>query len=394
MLNDSIFALTPVVPRSRKALGRNLLLAAVIAGVTGCASLQPSNTPASSFITQQQPSLSIKKDIDLVRLEGILASDEEIESVYERASALYGQGMIINDLKRSDSVTPAGWLGGVLEMADAIAMADVDDFSLTANDGQLTIGGEVESESTAMAIEEMANRMTEQQLVVSNRLLLSDAAINLAERSVEQPQTDTADELVLAAASTPTTKEVSPIILEQQAMMDTSNVEPVVPALALASPQVLVSDAQIEPQFGAAIAHNRVELPPAADYDRDGVANTVDECDSRVGYPVNNLGCELLNGNLKNVRFQGKTDQLTDRAMSSLDSLASIMLNHPDSKIAVLSYSSDSGNALDMRGQARERVRSVVTYLVERGVTKNRLQAYAFGHKNGSKDQIMIQEID
>ncbi|OED37718.1 hypothetical protein AB833_22515 [Chromatiales bacterium (ex Bugula neritina AB1)] len=130
------------------------------------------------------------------------------------------------------------------------------------------------------------------------------------------------------------------------------------------------------------------------DADGDGVTDSYDECASRPGYPVNAKGCQVLDGYLKNVRFYGKTDKLTRRAMQSLDNVATVMQQHPQSKIAILSYTSNSGSPWELRGQARERARSVVGYLVNQGVEKDRLQAYAFGHMNGSGDQILIKEVD
>jgi len=401
MLNDFQYSNTSV-PRERRAarlLGPGLLLAIVMSVVSGCAGKLRPGAPASSPVVLQQPSLSIKRDIDLVRLEGVLASDEEIETVYQRASTIYGQGMIINELERGELVNSASWLGGVLEVADAIAMADVGDFSLTADEGRLVIGGEVESEATALAIEDMANRVADQQLVVSNALMVSDAEAPVLADSTDGAPADSdptlEDAPLLAAASavdegaTPTASGASAIILERQAALAESSA----PALASATGEP-ASIAPAEPFFGAAIARNKAVLTSDQDYDGDGIANPDDECDTRAGYPVNVNGCEVLSGHLKNVRFQGKTDQLTDRAMQSLDSLASVLVDNPQVRIAVLSYTSDSGSAWDMRGRARDRARSVVSYLVENGVSKSRLQAYAFGHKDGSGDQILIREID
>ncbi len=150
-----------------------------------------------------------------------------------------------------------------------------------------------------------------------------------------------------------------------------------------------------KPEVAAAIAAKPLAEPLLIDdADGDGVMDHNDECDSRAGYPVDGKGCQVLDGYLKNVRFYGKTDKLTTRAMQSLDNLAEVMQEHPQSKIAVLSYTSNSGSPWEVRGQARERARSVVGYLVKKGIGKERLQAFAFGHMNGSGDQIMIKEVD
>ena len=134
--------------------------------------------------------------------------------------------------------------------------------------------------------------------------------------------------------------------------------------------------------------------PFANDSDGDGVINSVDECDTRRGYPVNAKGCQALDGILKNVSFDADTDELTGSARGSLDNVARVLRDYPATRIAIMSYTSDTGSLEESRGQARDRARSVVSYLINSGVEGSRLEAYAFGHLNDSQDRIVIKEVD
>ena len=97
---------------------------------------------------------------------------------------------------------------------------------------------------------------------------------------------------------------------------------------------------------------------------------------------------------MKNVGFQDDGSTLTPEALTSLNNVARVMNDYPAARIAILAYTINFGSALETRGQARDRARSVVAYLINKGVEGERLVAYAFGHINDSDDQVKIKEVD
>lgn len=173
-------------------------------------------------------------------------------------------------------------------------------------------------------------------------------------------------------------------------LQDPAGAEP----MPMASQGTLPEAGGPEPELAAALPMPS-ERSILIDDDGDKVPDKHDACTGTSrGSPVDSQGCPYLNGYLKNVRFYGQTDKLTRRAMITLDHLAGIIRQDPQTRIAVMSYTSNSGSPWEMRDKARMRAKSVVGYLVQMGVDLSQLQAYAFGHVNGSGDQIVIREMN
>ena len=169
------------------------------------------------------------------------------------------------------------------------------------------------------------------------------------------------------------------IAVQQVSAQSIAAVSPIVPVPA----SVLVVPASTQPPEPAMVE----------DADADGVPDNADACVSRIGYPVNERGCQSLDGPLKDVGFIGESSDLSETAKSSLNIVAFTMIDHPASKIAVLSYSKDGVPDL-MREQARVRGFAVVDYLIAKGVNQSQLQAFALSHRDGMTNQIFIKEVD
>lgn len=360
--------------------GRSILLASVVASVIACA---PARNVAydpvrPAEVAQASPVLVVKKDIDLVRLEGVLSSAEQVAHVSARAAELFGADMMINDLTIDPAVDDAQWLDAVLQTAET--MQHIDGFSLVAGGGHLTVGGSVASEATANQIANKAGDLAGQTLAVSS--------------AISYPVDASTQNIVTAAEAEPAERfdgisvAVVPVaVLEQQAVAVQQATIQSIPAVSVVQqvPESVIV-VPVSLQQGDVVGSD-------VDTDSDGVADVIDGCDSRPGYPVDERGCQWLDGYLKDVRFYGNTDQLTDSAKGSLDIVAFTMLDHPVSKIAVLSFSKD-GLPTRMRTQARKRAHSVVRYLVAKGVDQSRLQAFALAHRKGATEQILIKEVD
>lgn len=352
-----------VRPAARMLLVVSVLLTSVACAPSRSVGLQ-SEQPVAA------PSLNIKKDIDLVRLQGVFSSADEAAMVYGKAVAAFGAEMIINDLQVDQRVAPAQWLDTVMQTAEN--MQEVPGFSIAAGSGQMIIGGAVDSKREADLIADMAGSMAGTALAVSSSMVYPVAV----------------DAGSLAGAE---------LVDMARARVEQVRVGDVIPDNVLEQPAVAIQ----QPDFKVipAVAVARDTAPAAAtfgalDMDGDGVTDDLDECQSRPGYPVNERGCQLLDGYLDGVRFYSTTNELTAGSRESLDEIAGVMQQHPQSKIAVISFSKDDGALTDDRVQARMRAFSVVDYLVSRGIDKHRLSAFALGDRKGIRDQIMIKEVD
>ena len=125
--------------------------------------------------------------------------------------------------------------------------------------------------------------------------------------------------------------------------------------------------------------------PPVAssvtDIDADGVPNELDNCpDSNRGFPVRDDGCPLFDGVLSGIKFIEGTADLTSGSTEQLDFLVDMLVNnYPSARIELHAHTDNEG---DVRSQAiltRGRLRTVGMYLVERGVSANRLALRSFG---------------
>lgn len=372
-VNFAVKSNNPVSAAGRMA--RCFLLVSMLGAVVSCA---PAKIDGFQPLQElAEPSLAISKDIDLIRLQGVLASAQEVESVRKQAADTFGAEMIINDLQVDQGMAGANWLPGVMQTAEH--MQGVADFSLVAGAGQLIVGGAVDSKNTADQFAEIASDAAGMQLAVSSSFTypIEDQTASLVGAElIEAAQTSFRDSLAEGV--------IPDIVVEQPAVAMSQAEFPVAPSIALVR-----TDAQSQSGLQSTLLDTT-----SADSDGDGVPDSLDECQSRPGYPVNEGGCAMLGGYLESVRFYASTDQLTEIAKNSLDGIAGVMQDHPVSKIAVLSYGKASGNEEESRVQARRRAFSVIEYLVSQGIEKNRLSAFALGGRDGVRDQIMIKEID
>lgn len=349
-------------------LGRCIFIALIVAAVVACA---PSRKIAIEPMPNAMASITLQKDIDLVRLSGVLATAQEVQMVNDQAAELFGAAMIINELQIDEMRAPADWLDQVMQTAEK--MTAVEDFSLIAGSGQLIVGGSVGSQQEADRIAEAAASLAGMELAVSSSLAYPVAGSEGALAATE---------LVQRLQTGEEQKELfEGVVLEQ-------------PAVGIQQADLAVIPAVARVQNSDNVSVAVPVLAPGTDSDGDGISDSVDECVSRPGYPVNERGCQLLDGYLEGVRFYGTTDQLTEVAMDSLDGIAGILQEHPAAKIAVLAYGRDAGPAANMRAQASQRAHAVIDYLVSRGIDHRRLDAFALRHQKGSSQQIMIKEVD
>jgi len=373
---------------------RNGLLAIAVASVAGgCAQIPHGSMFSDDRQVQMQssaqPSLAISRDIDLVRVTGTVGSKAEAAMIRLRVATIYGAELVIDDLQIDESLGSADWYNAVLDTADS--MQDVEKFGLLVDRGELRLEGVMQSKASAEALANDAATALGQQLIVMNEFDYPGRDAEVLALQAEQVEETANEDTLLPAQQTESDQQLTAQSIPSPAVSSTI-------ALPATNSAVVVKQRDSEPAIFVPPADLGIVRSAKAgtidDSDGDGIANSIDECNSRPGYPVNAKGCQALDGMLKNVRFQGDGSTLTREAMASLDNVARVMSQYPASRIAILSYTSNNGSALENRGQSRERARSVVGYLINKGVQGTRLEAYAFGHINNSDDHIMIKEVD
>jgi outer membrane protein OmpA-like peptidoglycan-associated protein len=131
------------------------------------------------------------------------------------------------------------------------------------------------------------------------------------------------------------------------------------------------------------------------DTDLDGVFDDVDKCPQEKGDKLNN-GCPVVTKKIEKqiddianeVNFvTGKADLLVS-SMARLNELLVILLENPELKIIISGHTDDVGNAESNFVLSEKRANSVLSYLAEKGIAKNRMTALAFG-----EEQLKANEI-
>ena len=120
--------------------------------------------------------------------------------------------------------------------------------------------------------------------------------------------------------------------------------------------------------------------PNYQDQDNDGVVDANDVCaGTGYGSPVNASGCALFDGRVDGLVFASGSADIGSAGRELLDSVAAKLLLHPGVRIAVQAHTDNQGSAAGNLSLAKQRAVAVSSYLVARGVGKDRLEAQAYG---------------
>ncbi len=347
-----------------------LSLAAIVSLLAACA---PAKRIPYAELRQVPagPSLTIKKDIDMIRIEGVLNTSEQVERVVQQTSSLFDASIVIDDVKVDASVPDAGWLDSVLATVEG--MTHIVDFSVIAANGQMLVGGSVDSAIGAENIEAMASDLAGMDLAVTSNLVVPDSAEDY-------------EQIDLQAALQGEMLDGMPAVLVEQ------------PAVAVATPAVgqVVGAVQALPQPLDIPVAQALQAPaandPEMDTDADGIPDTEDQCETSAGYPVNSYGCQRLDGFLNDVRFTDQPSALAQGTAGELDEIAGVMLEYPETRIAVISYA--RGESDIERAMARKKAFLVTSYLEGQGIERQRVKTFALSEQPGVGDKIMIKEVD
>ncbi len=125
---------------------------------------------------------------------------------------------------------------------------------------------------------------------------------------------------------------------------------------------------------------------PYADRDGDGVLDKDDECPDVAGTVANN-GCpEMsvevltdLNVQFKTVLFDYDKASIRQESYDTLDNIAGIMNEYPNSRFLVEGHTDSRGRDAYNLDLSNRRAASVMTYLTGKGISSSRLESKGFG---------------
>lgn len=149
---------------------------------------------------------------------------------------------------------------------------------------------------------------------------------------------------------------------------------------------VLVASALVFPALASEIS----------DQDSDGVPDANDLCPSSTpGYPVRANGCPLFDGVLAGVRFEPASAELMPGSEVQLDYLVDLLVNKfPGARIELHSHTDDAGDDRSQAILTRARLKTMGSYLVNRGVRSNLLVLRSFGGSRPLYDNVSQEGRD
>lgn len=140
--------------------------------------------------------------------------------------------------------------------------------------------------------------------------------------------------------------------------------------------------AQVERQVEVAeiVRPEIARLPTVEDTDADGVPDTSDTCDQTdVGALVNASGCEIVTGVIEGLNFAANESKLTVDTRILLMKMSDGFKRYPYVNIAVEGHTDNRGPAAANLELSKQRVLSVVRFMVSSGIDPQRIKPFGFG---------------
>jgi outer membrane protein OmpA-like peptidoglycan-associated protein len=125
---------------------------------------------------------------------------------------------------------------------------------------------------------------------------------------------------------------------------------------------------------------------PYEDTDEDGVLDKDDKCPATPG-PASNDGCpeieeevqEILKTAFENLEFETAKDVIKAESIPSLTELAEVLEKRPEWGLQISGHTDNVGNAQSNLVLSKKRAESVKRFMIEKGVSADRLSVLYFG---------------
>ena len=126
--------------------------------------------------------------------------------------------------------------------------------------------------------------------------------------------------------------------------------------------------------------HSRKSAPAAA----PGANETLGTANRTIGDGVDVIRRSLLDN--ANLKFDAGSATIQPQSQVLIDNMATILSKYPDTRVKVIGYTDNSGNADQNMRLSRERADAVVAELVRRGISPARLTAEGGGEQYAALD--------
>ncbi len=282
------------------------------------------------------PSLDFNIQGKTLAVSGKISNKDDIAPLIRSAMISFDLDYISNTIELSDDIGNASWLESVSDLLPD--MAGLENPSIEINADDIHLGGSAPNAETQEAV-----------LGAAVSLL---GAYNMSE------------EIALTNPDSPAT------------IVDESTSSTVTQAPAVSNESIEVEDSD------TTATANDTNITTTEDSDAIGTPS--DQSDDNVKPSQSAIPAAALSNALSDlpsmdILFESSSDILTIDSLDVLDSIANVLLDHPDIPIRIEGHTDASGTEQENLILSQLRANSVRDYLIDRGVSIYRLKAYGFG---------------
>ena len=318
-----------------------------------------SNDPTSLSETESTsllpPSLDFNIEGKTLAVSGKLSNNDDIAPLIRTAMVTFDLDYISNTIELSDEIENASWLESVSELLPD--MAGLENPSIEINKDDIHLGGSAPNTETQDAV--LGTAVS----VLGAYNMSEDIALKKTD-----PPAPIADE-----------NTESNVTQEPTALNETKEIAGAVDTANEGDTNITTTDAT-----DAVDVASEDDTNIATTEDSDAIGEPSDQADDKIKTSLSASPADALKNAFNDlpsmdILFESSSDILTIESLDVLDSIADVLVNHPDIPIRIEGHTDASGTKQDNLILSQLRANSVRDYLVDRGVSIYRLKAYGFG---------------
>ncbi|MBN9021479.1 MAG: OmpA family protein [Rhizobiales bacterium] len=342
-----------------------------------------------------------RKDGNSVVLTGYVPTLASRDAVVDAAESIFAGLSVDDQVKVAAGEPKMDWIGAIKFAMEQLA--ELERGTIELGDRTYTIEGEAR-DSTSF-----------RQLVETNSRTLP-ASLELSHASITPPQTSPYvlsarrdGNKVILAGYAPSQSDKADLIETAQRLFGDVEVEDDI-AFGSGAPPDFATAAAVAMDAAARLAGGRAEMTDtrikvkgevffdhamhaietaATEAVPDGYSLDLTIMTRQIGQPLDPAQCrDRLQSDLKTgrIEFDGGKATLLESSLSLLDRVAGTLLRCGDAGIEVAAHADSDGSAEQNRTLTQARAETVVDYLVDAGVKRERLTAMGYGEDNPIAD--------
>ena len=327
-----------------------------------------SETESTSLLP---PSLDFNIEGKTLAVSGKLSNNDDIAPLIRTAMVTFDLDYISNTIELSDEIENASWLESVSELLPD--MAGLENPSIEINKDDIHLGGSAPNTETQDAV--LGTAVS----VLGAYNMSEDIALKKTDPPAPIADENTESNVTQAPTASNETKEIADAVDTANEGDTNITTTDAVDAANEGDTNITTTDAT-----DAVDVASEDDTNIATTEDSDAIGEPSYQADDKIKTSLSASPADALKNAFNDlpsmdILFESSSDILTIESLDVLDSIADVLVNHPDIPIRIEGHTDASGTKQDNLILSQLRANSVRDYLVDRGVSIYRLKAYGFG---------------